>query len=80
MEHRKRFKGIDSASLCSLAGRYENPIPTRFLAPIDCSKIPALIAVLEFLNNLLGQGAEQEWGCHIGPPGRQVMQPGGIDP
>ncbi len=23
--------GIDSASLCSLAGRYDNPIPTRFL-------------------------------------------------
>jgi hypothetical protein len=28
--------------LCSLAGRYDNPIPTRFLAPIDCSKIRAL--------------------------------------
>jgi hypothetical protein len=28
------------ASLCSLAGRYDNPIPyTRFQAPIDCSKI-----------------------------------------
>ncbi len=26
-------KGIDSASLCSLAGRYDNPIPTRFLSP-----------------------------------------------
>jgi hypothetical protein len=24
------------------AGRYDNPIPTRFLAPIDCSQIPAL--------------------------------------
>jgi hypothetical protein len=30
--------------LCSLAGRYDNPIPTRFLAPIDCLKIPALSA------------------------------------
>jgi hypothetical protein len=38
---RNRFQGIDSASLCSLAGRYDNPIPTRFLVPIDCSKIPA---------------------------------------
>ncbi len=37
-----RSPGIDSASLCSLAGRYDNPITTRFLAPIDCSKIPAL--------------------------------------
>jgi hypothetical protein len=25
--------GTDSAGLCSLAGRYNNPIPTRFLAP-----------------------------------------------
>ncbi len=33
---------INSASLCSLAGRYDNPIPPRFLAPIDCLKIPAL--------------------------------------
>ena len=37
------FKGgINSASLCSLAGQYDSPIPIRFLAPIDCSKIPAL--------------------------------------
>jgi hypothetical protein len=28
----------------TLCGRY-NPIPTRFLAPIDCSKIPAQIAL-----------------------------------
>jgi hypothetical protein len=36
--------GIDSTnspSLCSLAGRYDNPIPARFLAPIDFLKIPA---------------------------------------
>jgi hypothetical protein len=26
----------------SLAGQYDNPIPTRFLAPIDRLKIPAL--------------------------------------
>jgi hypothetical protein len=31
MEARNRFQGIDSASLCSLAGRYENPIPTRYV-------------------------------------------------
>ncbi len=29
-----------STILCSLAGRYGNLIPPRFLAPIDCSKIP----------------------------------------
>ncbi len=33
----------NSASLCSLSGRYDNPIPTPFLAPIDCLKIPALV-------------------------------------
>ncbi len=35
--------GIDYASLCSLAGQYDNPIPirTRFLAPINCFRIPA---------------------------------------
>jgi hypothetical protein len=26
----------------SLTGRNDNPIPTQFLAPIDCFKIPAL--------------------------------------
>ena len=38
MEPRNRFQGMNSASL---AGRYDNPVPTRFLAPIDCLKIPA---------------------------------------
>ncbi len=33
---------MNSASLCSLAGQYDNPIPPRFLAPIDSLKIPAL--------------------------------------
>jgi hypothetical protein len=28
-----------------LTGRYENLVPTRFIAPIDCSKIPTLIRV-----------------------------------
>jgi hypothetical protein len=27
--------------VCSLAGRYDNPIHPRFLAPIDSLKIPA---------------------------------------
>ena len=34
-------QGINSASLCSLAGRYDNTIPTRFLAPTDCLKVTA---------------------------------------
>ncbi len=36
-----RIQGIDSPSLCSLVARYDNRIPTRFLTPIDCYKIPA---------------------------------------
>jgi hypothetical protein len=43
MEARNRFQGMNSASLCSLGGRYDNPNPPRFLAPIDSLKIPALI-------------------------------------
>ncbi len=40
---RNWFQGMNSASLiCSLAGRYDNPIPPRFLAPMDFLKIPAL--------------------------------------
>ncbi len=32
-----RSPGIDSASLCSMIGRYVNHIPTRFLDPVYCS-------------------------------------------
>ncbi len=38
MEPRNRFQGNYSASQCSLAGQYDNPTPTRFLAPIDLKK------------------------------------------
>ncbi len=41
MEPRNRFQGVNSASLCGLAGRYDNPIPTRLQPPIECLKIPA---------------------------------------
>ncbi len=34
---------MNSASLCSLAGQYDNLILTRFLAAMDCLKIPAQI-------------------------------------
>jgi hypothetical protein len=44
----QRFLETDSASLCSLPGRYDNPIPTRFLAPIDCCKIPAQVGESKF--------------------------------
>jgi hypothetical protein len=41
MEPRNRFQGMNSASLRSLAGRYDDPILPRCLAPIDSLKIPA---------------------------------------
>jgi hypothetical protein len=40
--------GIDSAANVCLGGRYDNPIPPRFLAPIDCLKIPALHLKVQF--------------------------------
>ncbi len=46
MGPRNRFQGMNSASLCSLAGRYDNPLPPRFLAPIASLKIPAQSAKL----------------------------------
>jgi hypothetical protein len=32
---------LKSLKIPTLAGRYDNAIPTRFLTPIDCLKIPA---------------------------------------
>ncbi len=66
--HRNRFQGINSTSLCSLAGRFDNPIPTRFLAPIDCLKIPAQdwretnLVILRLLESLAGYLIEAELG------------------
>jgi hypothetical protein len=37
-----REPSCPAGSLSSLVGRYDNPIPTRFLAPLGCYKIPAL--------------------------------------
>jgi hypothetical protein len=44
-ESKDRFQGTNSARLCSLTGKYNSPIPTRFLAPVDCLKIPALFSL-----------------------------------
>jgi hypothetical protein len=44
------------------AGRYDNPIPTRFLAPIDCSEIQ----VLEQLPRRLGL-------LYISPPSQTTL-------
>jgi hypothetical protein len=52
MEPRNRFQGMNSASLCSLAGRYDNPIPTRFLAPTDTYRLAESIPRNLFLGSL----------------------------
>ncbi len=48
MEPRNRCQGINSASLCSMAGRYDNPIPTRCLAPIDFLKFQLCSALRDY--------------------------------
>jgi hypothetical protein len=57
MEPRNLFQGMNSASLCSLADRFDIPIPIRFLAPIDCLKIPALSTRLSVVSYDLGSPA-----------------------
>jgi hypothetical protein len=47
---KNRLQGTNSARLCSLAGKFGNPVPTRFLAPIDYLKIPALDIISRDLN------------------------------
>ncbi len=37
-ETKNRFQGTNFDRLCSLAGRYDNPLPIPFLAPIDYLK------------------------------------------
>ncbi len=51
---------MNSASLCSLTGRYDNPIPTRFLAPIFQLRIP--LAALLVRDGLL-HGEEVDDGA-----------------
>ncbi len=47
--------GIDFVSLCSLSGRNDNLIPTRFLAPTYCSKIPAPVCIAYSSRNCCNQ-------------------------
>jgi hypothetical protein len=47
-----RFLGsLRGIQIRALASRYDNPIPTRFLAPIDSLKIPAQVKHLGFANH-----------------------------
>jgi hypothetical protein len=46
-------------NLHRLAGRYYNPLPTQFLAPIDCSEIPSLLLLgLPEQQNIIEQPAK----------------------
>ncbi len=71
MEARNRCQGINSASLCSLAGRYDNPIPSRCLAPIEFLQIPAQatyaggIDLLESIAGLLKRLQIQVQDCFV---------------
>jgi len=63
------MNSVSLVSLCSLAGRYDNPIPPRFLAPIDCLKIPALVLMESTspsppCNSLIGHLLKSmKWRC-----------------
>jgi hypothetical protein len=62
-EPRNLFQGINAASLCSLAGRYDNPIPSQFLAPIEYLKIPLQVKSLYLSNNYLERKAYLRSSC-----------------
>jgi hypothetical protein len=53
------------ARLLWLAGRYKNFVPTRFIAPIDCSKIPALCFFWVLPRGRRGRGGTEREGNTI---------------
>ncbi len=68
--------GIDSKkwilpAYSSLAGRYDNPIPHRFLAPIDCLKIPAPAACLPSSQIRRANSVDRIQGCGDGTQAHQ---------
>ncbi len=42
-QYRAQILNFKGAQELIPKSQYDNPIPTRFLAPIDCLKIPALL-------------------------------------
>ncbi len=57
-----RFLGsLKGLQIRALAFQYENPIPTRFLAPVDCSKILALNCSFWRLKSWWDEG----WGVDV---------------
>ncbi len=72
---RNQIQRIDSASLCSLAGRNDNP--TRFLVPIDYCKVPAVGSIPASSNTAESGGwqmrqCKKYWKCKKNPtsPGK----------
>jgi hypothetical protein len=65
--------GIDSkewippAYVCSLAGRYDNPIPARFLAPIDFLnfQLRAIFNLLFYMSSSIEILQEKKSGCFV---------------
>jgi hypothetical protein len=49
-EPQESIPRINSANLCSLAARYDNPIPTRFLVPIVGLKLPPPVTILHLFH------------------------------
>jgi hypothetical protein len=80
MGPRDWFQGMNSASLCSVVVRYENPIPNRCLAPIDFLKIPAQ-EVIQWIDSasLCSLACRTvKYGCCIGPPGQGIDSLGSL--
>ncbi len=78
MELRNRFHGIDSAILrSSLAGRYENPISTKFLAPIKEDRA-RICRLLKKPRNLFPAWRAGTTTLFV-VPARQATQAGWID-
>ncbi len=70
---RNRFQEIDSASLCSLAGRYDNPIPS--FPPPDCSKVPSLDSAMDWrIINLCWRRGEWVGRGRLGSPARRERE------
>jgi hypothetical protein len=66
---------MNSTSLCSLVGRYDNPIPPRSLAPIDSLKIPAQGAGIFKLLMSLGINSNESIPPDYVATGGPVEQP-----
>jgi hypothetical protein len=64
---------MNSASLCSLAGRYNDPIHARFLAHIDCLKIPALRRYNKNGDDFQRQGSILSWKVILSVDGADTI-------